>query len=178
MFKKTITLKTFTDILNNELFKSINKNTIIISDIDGVLFSSFVSPGMITGNIDKDRLDAVRKLSDKSGTFWFFTDRPYWSTFQNYEDQLIEVFGKDTRQFKTSSEFVKDNSWYDRAIIFGGHKKSSESKKVIQEAIDTGRPIVYIAAQDLPFSYKDKDMLEQMDTKGVNLSNVTFIDIR
>lgn len=178
MFKETIILKTLTDIVNHEVFTTIDEQTILISDIDGVLFPSFVSRGMITGNIDDERLDAVGKLSEKAGTFWFFTDRPYWSTFQNYEDQLIKVLGKNTKQFKTSNEFAEETTWHDRAIIFGAHKKSPESKSVVQKAIDTRRPVIYIAAQDLPFIYKDKEMLSQMHKEGADLTNITFIDIR
>ena len=174
---KTLEFKDLIDASKSELISKIGDNDLCIFDIDGVFFKNIFDINNLLGRIPDKLISAFKKLTHNSKVIWIFTDR--WHILSNYHfaNNILKSMKRDPLIYKSSKDFLNHNDIFSDSIIYGAKKKSLESKEVVKSAVKNFSKVYYFAAQDFPWAYKDKEMLDDLD-KIDEFNNLVFVDIR
>lgn len=169
-------LKNFTE--RYEL-SNIDKNTLIISDIDGVFFRGIFDPREILGIINKENKRAFEQILSQKCACWLFTNRPtifkHLPFIRQISTSIKNVAGITPPIYSNCSHFLKERS-QNYAIIMNAKKPGEESQKVVEQGIANFEKVIYLSAQDLPFYYTDQQLVEKLK-KTPELEKLTFIEI-
>jgi len=176
---KYLKFSSLSDFISNQDISQYNKNTLLISDIDGVFFRGIFDPREIIGIISKKNITVLEKILLKKIACWIFTNRPaifkYFSFIRQISDSIKKVTGVTPNIYSKCSHFLEDRS-QNYAIIMNAKKPSEQSQEVIEKGIKNFEKVIYISARDLPFYYSDKQLIQKLN-KRLNLDKLVFIEI-
>lgn len=160
-------------------FQKLDENTLCIMDIDGVLFDGLTDPHFWFSNIKKEYLDELKKIVETKTALWIFTDRNLFGFWGPYKKQLMDTLSENgtinVRRYKSSKDFLKKAQDLKKALIINAQKPGEESKAVVGKGLANFSSVIYIAAQDIPRVYDDKELVEKIKGGKIGLY---FIDIR
>jgi len=153
-------------------------NTLFMFDIDGVFFEGILDPRFWFSSISPVKLSSLAQITNKESNVWIFTDRHYFGFWGPYKRQLATNLGlreQKVEHFEGSKVFNQNGTFPKRAFIKNANKPHKESVTVLKNALQKFDKIYYIAAQDLPFVYDDRAVIEAL---GTHSEKLTFVDIR
>jgi hypothetical protein len=176
---KTLKFKSLQQFAKEYDLSRINKNTLLISDIDGVFFKGIFDPREILGTIHPNVLKAFEKLLSTKAKCWIFTNRMKLFKKFPYIKQITRSIKKITsttpKFFENCSEFLQNNL-PNFAIIMNANKPEEESLKVVEKGTANFSTVIYLGSQDLPFYHNDLRLVQKLSQR-INTSNLIYIEI-
>ncbi|MCA9382658.1 hypothetical protein KC660_04615, partial [Candidatus Dojkabacteria bacterium] len=115
---------------------------------------------------------------------WIFTDRNRFGYRGPYRNQLRRVITHPdsdlkVRRFRNSEAFIKkfDFTKDRRALIFNAQKTSIYAEHVLKIADMNYERIIYFAGQDVPFIFRDENILKKL-SKEEDTSKITLVSVK
>jgi len=174
-----LTYKSLSAFCSSEHLEAIDENTLCILDIDGIFFGGLTDPHFWFSNIKKEYLDELAKIVAKKSNIWIFTDRNLFGFWGPYKKQLMDTLSEQGRipvkKYKGSKAFLAKAKDLKRALILSAKKPGEESIHVVEKGLANFLKVFYLAAQDFPLKYDDKDLVEKLKDGTIHLY---FVDIR
>lgn len=181
---KTKSLEEFIE-KNSDLVKSFDFNTLLIFDIDGVFFNSIFSIDFIIEKVSREKIAAYEKIVKRNAELkqkphtWIFTSRPSILKYFRYLKQLKNGLRPESEFFNDAQQFIDKKLELKNKdfIMFGASKTKEEGINVIKIALRKFDKIFYFAAQDVPWMFPDKELIDNLEEDG-HIEKLTFINIR
>lgn len=176
---KIIKHKSLQHFIQNYNLSQIGKDSLIISDIDGVFFKGIFDPREILGIISPDNLKTLEDLLKTNSALWIFTNRlaifKYFPFIKQIASSIKKTTGVTPPIYSKCSEFLEDDL-KNHAIIMNAKKPSEDSQKVVEKGIANFKNVIYIGSQDVPFFYHDFKLIKILNQKKPT-NNLTFVEI-
>ncbi|MFC1780078.1 hypothetical protein ACFLY9_00065 [Patescibacteria group bacterium] len=176
---KNLKFKSFVKFVNSPDFDQITKDSLVISDIDGVFFRGIFDPREIIGVISKRNIKTFEKILETGTAIWIFTNRILLFKKFPFIKQLSRSFKKITsispEVYSDCSQFL-GNELKKYAIIMNAKKPGKESRSVVEKGINNFSTVVYIGARELPFYFNDLKLVSNL-SKTVDSEKLTFVEI-
>lgn len=176
---QTLKYNNLAEFCKSENMESLNDEALCIIDIDGIFFGGLTDPHFWFSNIKKEYLDELAKIVEKNTNIWIFTDRNLFGFWGPYKKQLLDTLSENgtipVKKYKGSKAFLSKADKLNRALILSAQKPGKESIRVVEKGLAKFSKVFYLAAQDLPLEYRDKDLVESLKDDTINLY---FVDIR
>ena len=174
-----LTYKNLSEFCKSEYFELLDETALCIIDIDGIFFGGLTDPHFWFSNIKKGYLDELAKIIAKKSNVWIFTDRNLFGFWGPYKKQLMDTLSEHgkvpMKRYKGSKAFLAKVKDLKRALILSAKKPGVESIQVVEKGLANFSKVFYLAAQDFPLKYDDKDLVKKLNDGTINLY---FVDIR
>ncbi len=176
---KDLHFDSFDKFIKQYNLDSINSQTLIISDIDGVLFEKMFSLRAVLGILNKQTRENIERLFNTECHLWLLTDRQSLFRYFPFVRQLTDIVKKNTSKqlevYSNCKNFLREGS-NKFNIIFNASKPEAESQLVVEKGIRNFEKVIYLGAQDLPTAFRDQELVERMKKEN-DLTKLTFVDI-
>jgi hypothetical protein len=176
---KTLKYKSLVEFTRSFDLEQLNKNSLVISDIDGVFFKGIFDPREIIGVISQRNLMAFEKILETQTAFWIFTNRTLLFKKFPFIKQLLRSFKKITsvspKVYSDCSQYL-ENELKKYAIVMNAKKPGKDSQKVVEQGISNFKNVIYIGSQDIPFYHNDLTLVQELNKK-VDTLNLIYIEI-
>lgn len=141
------------------------KNVLLITDVDGVFFKGIFDPREIIGVISKKNLQIFDKLLKNVDACWILSNRPPIFKYFPFIRQITSSITNATQQtpplYSDCSTFL-EKGLQKYVIILNAKKPSKESQIVVENGLEEFTNVIYIAAQDHPFYFNDKKLINNI----------------
>lgn len=171
--------KNLHEFINKFDFNNLSSKDLIISDIDGVFFKSIFDIREIIGIIGNNNINHLEEILKINTSFWVFSNRFSIFRFFPFIKQIIKTIKDITKVnpvlITNYSKFTTNNlpKYY---IILNAKKPSLKSQELLSLVLRKFRKVIYISAQDTPFYYTDKLLVDNL-TRNENFNNLIFVEI-
>ncbi len=176
---KTCLYRTFSSFIKNYNLSKVDKNTLIISDIDGVFFKGIYDIREIIGVMSKNNIKSLKILLKRNSSFWILTNRN--KIFRNFPfiqqiKKVLDSASKSNTKIYIGCENFLQDKLKKYALIINSKKPSKASQKVVEKGINNFKNVVYIGSKDTPFINKDFELVNRLD-KQLTKKDFTYIEI-